>query len=101
MRILAVTNIYPTVSHPASGTFVEQQVTSLRHLDVDVRVLFVDRLKQGMSAYLRVPALIKSSLSEFDADLVHVMYGGVLADVVTRIATGLGFGVDVDPAVGR
>src|SRR5678815_4859630 len=85
MRILAVTNIYPTVSHPASGTFVEQQVMSLRTLGVDVRVLFVDLLKQGMTAYLRVPALMKSTLAEFDADVVHAMYGGVLADVVTRV----------------
>ena len=84
MRILAVTNIYPTASNPALGTFVEQQVKGLRGADIDVEVLFVDRRKYGPGAYLSVPSRIHSALRRFDASLVHVMYGGVMADVVTR-----------------
>jgi glycosyltransferase involved in cell wall biosynthesis len=84
MRVLAVTNIYPTESYPESGTFVEQQVRGLRHAGVDVSVLFVDRRTRGVLAYAAVPWLVASALAGFDADIVHVMYGGVLADLVTR-----------------
>jgi glycosyltransferase involved in cell wall biosynthesis len=84
MRILAVTNIYPTPSHPAFGTFVEQQVQGLRDIGLDVEVLFVDRRHQGPGVYLGLPARLRSQLGHFDADVVHVMYGGVMANMTTR-----------------
>lgn len=85
MKVLAVTNIYPNESHPAQGTFIEQQVVSLRRIGVDVSVLFVNRRIQGAAAYRSLPRLLRSRLADFDADLVHVMYGGVMADLVTRV----------------
>jgi teichuronic acid biosynthesis glycosyltransferase TuaC len=84
MRILAVTNIYPTPSNPSSGTFVEQQVQGLRNVGLEVAVLFVDRRERGIGAYYNVSTEIRSCLRTFDADIVHVMYGGVLADMTTR-----------------
>ena len=36
-----------------------------------------------MRSYLRVPALIRARLAEFDPDLVHIMYGGVMANLAT------------------
>src|SRR5947209_15974810 len=84
MRILAVTNIYPTDSRPSLGTFVEQQVKGLCSTGLDVEVLFVDRRQEGVGAYLRLPDRIRSWLRTFDADVVHIMYGGVMADVATR-----------------
>jgi len=83
MKVLAVTNIYPTDSYPESGTFVEQQIRGLRQVGVDVQVLFVDRRVRGAVAYASIPWLVSAALAGFDADLVHVMYGGVLADLVT------------------
>jgi len=85
MRVLAVTNMYPSVSNPALGTFVEQQVKGLESCGVDVNVLFVDRVREGVGAYLRVPGLVRSRLRSFNPNVVHVMYGGVMADVVTRV----------------
>src|SRR5215204_1493846 len=83
MKVLAVTNMYPTESDPGSGTFVEQQVAGLRNLGVDVNVLLIQRRAKGMRSYLRVPALIRARLAEFDPDLVHIMYGGVMANLAT------------------
>jgi hypothetical protein len=51
LRILAVTNMYPTQKFPAVGTFVEQQIMRLRDIGVEVEVLFVDRRLKGKSAY--------------------------------------------------
>ena len=38
MRVLAVTNMFPNAESPAGGTFVEQQVKSLRTAGLDVDV---------------------------------------------------------------
>jgi glycosyltransferase involved in cell wall biosynthesis len=84
MKILAVTNMYPTAERPGSGVFIEQQVKSLLSRGMDVRVLFVDRRSQGPSVYYRIGPMLQRELAEFVPDLVHMMYGGVMADRVTK-----------------
>ena len=84
MKILAITNIYPTRERPGSGVFIEQQVKSLLSRDMDVRVLFVDRRSEGPSVYYRIGRMLRAQLMGFAPDLVHVMYGGVMADQVTK-----------------
>src|SRR6266566_3088412 len=84
MRILAVTNLYPSRESPASGVFIEQQVHGLLAIGIDVRVLFIDRRRQGPAAYYRLGQKLRSATAEFIPDLVHVMYGGVMADQVMR-----------------
>ena len=42
MQVLLVTNMYPTPEKPAFGTFVKDQVESLRRAGVGVDVLFID-----------------------------------------------------------
>ncbi|MGE0826101.1 MAG: glycosyltransferase [Candidatus Binatia bacterium] len=87
MRILAVTNIYPTPHRPALGTFIEQQVTSLRHHGVEVDVFFLDRARLGMRSYGGLGRQVRARLTASQPDIVHVMYGGIMADVVTRVIT--------------
>jgi len=87
MRLLAVTNIYPTRQRPALGTFVEQQLTSLSHLGIDVDVLFVDRAHLGMQSYVGLGRRVRGRVATTRPDLVHIMYGGVMAAVVTRAIT--------------
>jgi glycosyltransferase involved in cell wall biosynthesis len=84
MRILAVTNMYPTSTDAASGTFVEQQVTGLRGLGLEVDLLFVNRRHASPFVYRTIGNRMRSSLQRFDADIVHVMYGGVMADLATK-----------------
>jgi glycosyltransferase involved in cell wall biosynthesis len=84
VKILAVTNIYPTRERPGNGVFIEQQVKSLLSRGLDVRVLFVDRRTEGPSIYYRIGAMLQRELAEFAPDVVHVMYGGVMADQVTK-----------------
>jgi teichuronic acid biosynthesis glycosyltransferase TuaC len=87
MRVLAVTNIFPTPRSPAIGTFVEQQVLGLRRIGIDVEVMHVDRRERGMRSYFTMGAELRSRIEKFQPDVVHVMYGGVLAELVTRITT--------------
>lgn len=84
MRILAVTNMYPTTETPALGTFVEQQITGLKKIGLEVEVIFVDRLKGGMRAYKGLGRRVNLAIKEIQPEVVHVMYGGVMADLVTR-----------------
>ena len=84
MRVLAVTNVYPTSHAPALGTFVEQQVKGLRQTGLYVDVMFLDRAQQGMRAYLGFGQKLRARIEAFRPDVVHVMYGGVMANEATR-----------------
>jgi glycosyltransferase involved in cell wall biosynthesis len=84
MRVLYVTNMYPSERMPSAGIFVEQQIAGLRRAGVDAEVLFIDRLHEGRSAYSGLPGRLRETLAAKRADLVHVMYGGVMAERATR-----------------
>ena len=84
MRILAVTNMYPTPLAPASGIFVEQQIKGLEQIGLNVEVMYVHRALKGMRAYIGLRRKVRERVADFDPDAVHVMYGGVMADLVTR-----------------
>src|SRR5438876_1090772 len=87
MRILAVTNMYPTPHHPTSGTFVEQQIKGLSQIGLHVEVMLVDRVQKGMRAYLGLGRQIFARIEHVEPDLVHVMYGGAMAYQVMRSVT--------------
>src|SRR5437870_11982094 len=84
MRILAVTNMWPTPRCPSSGRFIEQQIEGLKRIGLDVDVLFVDRLKNGMIAYAGLPSELRAKIAVSRPDVVHAMYGGVMSELVTR-----------------
>jgi teichuronic acid biosynthesis glycosyltransferase TuaC len=84
MRILAITNMFPSAARPAQGVFVQQQINGLQAIGVDVGVLFVDRRQEGPMAYYRLRTRIRSAVREFEPDVMHVMYGGVMADQIAR-----------------
>jgi hypothetical protein len=81
-----VTNMYPTPQQPAMGTFIEQQVVGLRRIGLEVDVLFVDRWEEGVKSYFFLRTELRNRIQHFDPDVIHVMYGGALAERVTSIA---------------
>jgi teichuronic acid biosynthesis glycosyltransferase TuaC len=87
VRILAVTNMWPSASRPAAGALVAQQVEGLRRIGLDVEVLHVDRLQRGMGAYAGVRGQCRAAARSSHAQVVHVMYGGMLAALVTYAIT--------------
>ena len=84
MRVLAVTNMFPCSASPAAGVFIEQQIEGLLSVGVQVQVVFVNRQTEGPFAYYRMRPKIEASVAGFCPDLIHVMYGGVMADQVVR-----------------
>jgi glycosyltransferase involved in cell wall biosynthesis len=88
MRILAITNMHPSTACPDQGVFVQEQVKGLHAIGLEVRVLFVNRRQEGPLAYYRMSNKIRSAIAGFDPDVIHVMYGGVMADQVARCRHG-------------
>jgi teichuronic acid biosynthesis glycosyltransferase TuaC len=84
LRVLVVTNMYPTPEEPAGGVVVEQQVQSLRQLGLEVEVLHFDRKRQGRRVYMRLGRALRRAIDESQPALVHVTYGGVMAYLATR-----------------
>ncbi len=84
MKVLAITNMYPSGEFPGRGVFVREQIQGLISIGLSVRVLFVDRRRDGPSVYYRMGSRLLEMLKEFDPDLVHIMYGGVMAQRVVR-----------------
>lgn len=87
MRVLVVANDYPTTAVPHRGVFVKEQVESLRSIGVDVRLLHLDRVTGGRGVYRTLPRLLREALESHEPDLVHVMYGGVTAELAARVVS--------------
>ncbi len=80
MKVLCLTNLYPTSERPAWGTFVRSQMESLGPLGVDFDVLLV-RGWESQWNYLRQRGEVAAALRR-KYDLVHVHFGltGVLLE---------------------
>jgi glycosyltransferase involved in cell wall biosynthesis len=84
LRVLIVTNMYPTPEEPTGGVVVEQQVQSLRKLGIEVEVLHLDRGGNGRRVYRKLPRELRRAVERGQPALVHVTYGGVMAFLATR-----------------
>jgi glycosyltransferase involved in cell wall biosynthesis len=47
--------------------------------------MHVNRHEEGMKVYLGLSRQLKAEITRFQPDLVHAMYGGILAEQVTRL----------------
>ena len=74
MRVLIVTAMYPTKERPAWGTFVKEQVHSLREAGIDVDVLAFDG-GGTVKNYLKAGMTLRHTLRKNSYDLVHAHYG--------------------------
>ena len=84
LRVLVVTNMFPTPTLPSTGTFVAAQVQSLRASGLEIEVLHLPRGESGRHVYRGLARRARTLVASFRPDLVHAMYGGVMADTLTR-----------------
>ena len=84
MRLLIVTNMYPTPAEPWFGCFVKEQVDDLLELGVELKLIHFDG-RSDKRAYLRASRDVRSRLRRGGFDLVHAHYG------LTGAATALAF----------
>ena len=92
VRVLVVTNMYPTETMPAFGVFVHEQVASLRKRGIDVDVLLVNG-KESRWNYARGPLQIARKLREARYDLIHAHYvfSGIMARAQLRCPVVVSF----------
>src|SRR5436190_21619359 len=73
MRVLVVTNLWPTLEAPARGGFVKDQVDALRDIDgVSVEVF---PFGLGAREYVRAAAEIRRRYKHERFDVIHAHYG--------------------------
>lgn len=82
MKVLVVTNMYPTHDQPAFGTFVKDQVDSLRQTGLEVDVLFVDGRKSKWNYLWGIPRFWWAVLSE-QYDIIHAHYA--ISGLIARL----------------
>lgn len=73
-RVLAVTNMWPNEADPSFGSFVQDQLESLRPLGVDYDVLFVNGRKSRWN-YLLGIGEVRRRLRARNYDLIHAHFG--------------------------
>jgi glycosyltransferase involved in cell wall biosynthesis len=84
MRVLVVTNLWPTPERPAAGGFVRDQVEALRAIeDLEIELF---TFPTGSRAYPRAARELRRRHRGGDFDVVHAHYG--LAGWVARVLRG-------------
>jgi len=71
MRVLVVTNMYPSEKMPFYGIFIKEQVESLRELGVNVDVFFINGKANRFNYIKEVPRLC-GVLRENRFDVIHL-----------------------------
>jgi teichuronic acid biosynthesis glycosyltransferase TuaC len=80
MKVLIVTHMYPTARNPENGTFVEQQVESLRREGIDMDVLHVDVTRsKWLYPWTFVPFQKRVLTRRYDLVHAHYVFAGVVA----------------------
>ncbi len=82
MKVLVVTNMYPIPDMPAFGTFVREQVESLRQNGIEADVFFVNGRKNKLN-YLWGIFRFWAWLPKRRYDLIHAHY--VFSGIIARL----------------
>jgi glycosyltransferase involved in cell wall biosynthesis len=75
IRVLAVTNTYPTDETPGDTPCIRDQILALRDRSVDVAVLRVDRCQRRLSYVKAAKRLFMMTFQPRRYDLIHAYYG--------------------------
>lgn len=76
MKVLIVTNVYPSEDHPYHGIFVKEQMKAIKrlHPDVEFDVFYINGFG-GKGEYFWSIWKVSSHINKHNYDLVHIHYG--------------------------
>ena len=88
MKVLTLTNMYPTPDEPWFGCFVKDQVEDLRSIGVEIEVVNIDA-RRNRTAYLTGMRRVRKLVAAEHFDLIHAHYGltGAVALAQRRVPT--------------
>ncbi|MBP7496471.1 MAG: glycosyltransferase [Bacteroidales bacterium] len=69
MKILQVTNAFPTASMPVYGIFIREQIESLKLIGMDSDIYFINGREKGKKEYLNAVFRLKKLMNNYD--LIH------------------------------
>jgi glycosyltransferase involved in cell wall biosynthesis len=86
LRVLVLTNMFPTSAEPWFGVFVSDQTADLRSAGVDLEVLAFDARSSRLE-YLTAARRLRHALRDGQFDIVHAHYGlaGAVAATQRRV----------------
>ncbi len=71
MKVLQLTNNYPTKKFPISGIFVKEQIDSLNNLGIENTVYLINGRENGKKEYLKQIFKLKRHLKQNKYDIIH------------------------------
>lgn len=71
MKVLHITNNYPTQENPVFGIFVKEQIDSLYDVNVESEVFFINGRELGKKAYFTAIFELNILLKNKDYDILH------------------------------
>ena len=71
MKVLHITNNYPTVKSPIFGIFVKEQIDSLCEIGIQNNVFFINGREGGKLAYLKAIIRLSVFLKKNKFDVIH------------------------------
>ncbi|MDA3937228.1 MAG: glycosyltransferase [Actinomycetota bacterium] len=109
LRVLMITNMYPSAPNPVFGVFVARQVAALRELGVDVQLVKNTEWRGGWRSLLKYPLLtlraLLASTTEHDVIVGHYLYPTAwIARLIRRGDTPymvVAHGTDASSSIGR
>ena len=71
MKVLHITNNYPTNIHPVFGIFVKEQIDSLTNIGIDNEIFFINGREFGRKAYWIAIKQLRKKLKNANYDILH------------------------------
>ena len=71
MKVLHITNNYPTNIHPIFGIFVKEQIDSLTNIGIDNEIFFINGREFGRKAYWIAIKQLRKKLKNANYDILH------------------------------
>lgn len=80
MKILHITNNYPTTNYPIYGIFVKEQIGAIALLGNECDIVFINGREKGKKEYIfAIPKIIAKILSnKYDLVHCHHVYSGIV-----------------------
>ena len=87
MKVLHITNNYPTTNHPIFGIFVKEQIESLSSEGIESDIFFVNGRENGKNAYFSRLIDLRRKLRDNDYDILHChhVFSAVLLMLTCRL----------------
>ena len=86
MKVLHITNNYPTNLYPIFGIFVKEQIDSLRKIGIDNEIFFINGREKGKKEYIKSIYALKKKYKSKDYDIIHCHHA---LSAIVAILSGL------------